>query len=98
MYVHTAMHRPTVTHPDTGRDKKETARRAAFPQPGGRFRWWWQVLGSNQRRLSRRFYRPLQLDPAPASRPGRMMQPKSPERWIVPHISHMHGRPLLLCL
>jgi hypothetical protein len=20
--------------------------------------WWWQVLGSNQRRLSRRFYRP----------------------------------------
>src|SRR5450755_3921381 len=25
---------------------------------------WWQVLGSNQRRLSRRFYRPLaQVDP-----------------------------------
>src|ERR1700727_1420421 len=23
--------------------------------------WWWQVLGSNQRRLSRRFYRPLPL-------------------------------------
>jgi hypothetical protein len=22
---------------------------------------WWQVLGSNQRRLSRRFYRPLPL-------------------------------------
>ena len=31
------------------------ARRAAFPQPAGRFPWWWQVLGSNQRRLSRRF-------------------------------------------
>ena len=59
MYVHTAMHRPIVTHPDTRRDKKETARRAAFPQTRGRFRWWWQVLGSNQRRLSRRFYRPL---------------------------------------
>ena len=59
MYVHTAIHRPVVTHPDTRRDKKETARRAALPQPGGRFRWWWQVLGSNQRRLSRRFYRPL---------------------------------------
>jgi len=56
MYVDTAMHRPTVTHPDTRRDEKETARRAAFPQPGGRFRRWWQVLGSNQRRLSRRFY------------------------------------------
>jgi hypothetical protein len=23
------------------------------------FSWWWQVSGSNQRRLSRRFYRPL---------------------------------------
>src|ERR1700722_13513650 len=61
MYVHTAMHRPIVTHPDTWRDKKETARRAAFPQPAGRFRRWWQVLGSNQRRMSRRFYRPLPL-------------------------------------
>ena len=59
--VTTAMHRPTVTHADTCRDEKETARRAAFPQPGGRFRRWWQVLGSNQRRLSRRFYRPLPL-------------------------------------
>src|SRR5258708_17183914 len=59
MYVDTAMHRPAVTHPDTRRDKKETARRAAFPQPAGRFPWWWQVLGSNQRRLSRRFYRTL---------------------------------------
>jgi hypothetical protein len=28
-------------------------------QLAGRFRRWWQVLGSNQRRLSRRFYRPL---------------------------------------
>ena len=61
MSVTTATHRPTVTHPDTWRDKKETARRAAFPQPAGRFRRWWQVLGSNQRRLSRRFYRPLPL-------------------------------------
>src|SRR5439155_26656513 len=58
MYAHTAMHRPIVTRTDTYRDEKETARRAAFPQPGGRFRWWWQVLGSNQRRLSRRFYSP----------------------------------------
>ncbi len=63
MSVTIAMHRPTVTHPDTRRHKKETARRAAFPQRAGRFRRWWQVLGSNQRRLSRRFYRPL--PPAP---------------------------------
>ena len=61
MSVTTAAHRPTVTHPDTWRDKKKTARRAAFPQQAGRFRRWWQVLGSNQRRLSRRFYRPLPL-------------------------------------
>jgi hypothetical protein len=27
----------------------------------GRFRWWWQVQGSNLRRLSRRFYRPIVL-------------------------------------
>ena len=56
MSVTTATHRPAVTHPDTWRDKKKTARRAAFPQRAGRFRRWWQVLGSNQRRLSRRFY------------------------------------------
>jgi hypothetical protein len=28
---------------------------------GAEFRRWWQVLGSNQRRLCRRFYRPLPL-------------------------------------
>jgi 4'-phosphopantetheinyl transferase EntD len=30
----TAMHRRVVTHRDTRRDKRETARRAALPQPG----------------------------------------------------------------
>ena len=55
---------PTAAHDDTRRDKKETARRAAFPQPAGRFRRWWQVLGSNQRRLSRRFYSPLLPPPS----------------------------------
>jgi len=48
------MHRPTVTYPGTWRDKNETARRAAFPQPGGRFCWWWQIQGSNLGRRSRR--------------------------------------------
>ncbi len=28
---------------------------------------WWQVLGSNQRRLSRRFYRYLPIAPSPAT-------------------------------
>jgi hypothetical protein len=35
------------------------AREPENAQATGRFRRWWQVLGSNQRRLSRRFYRPL---------------------------------------
>ena len=61
--VDTATHRPAVTHPDTGRDKKETARLAENSQLAGRFRRWWQVLGSNQRRLNRRFYRPLLRTP-----------------------------------
>ena len=61
--VDTATHRPTVTHSDTRRDEKETARLAENPQLAGRFRRWWQVLGSNQRRLSRRFYRPLLFHP-----------------------------------
>jgi hypothetical protein len=28
-----------------------------YPQLTGRFRRWWQVMGSNQRSLSRRYYR-----------------------------------------
>jgi hypothetical protein len=38
---------------------EKTARIAAYTQPAGRFTRVWQVLGSNQRRLSRRFYSPL---------------------------------------
>jgi hypothetical protein len=59
MYVDTGTYRPAVIHPDTWRDEKETARRAAFPQRAGRFGWWWQVQGSNLGRRSRRFYRPF---------------------------------------
>jgi hypothetical protein len=36
---------------------KAIVREAGKTQLTGYFRWWWQVLGSNQRRLSRRFYR-----------------------------------------
>ena len=56
---------------------KATAREAGKLQLTGYFRWWWQVLGSNQRRLSRRFYRPLLYTSphrriqAPFRRPGR---------------------------
>jgi hypothetical protein len=45
-----ACHRITQDQPPT-----------AYPQVRGCLSRWWQVLGSNQRRLSRRFYRPLPL-------------------------------------
>jgi hypothetical protein len=61
MSVTTAMQGLTAAHHDTRRDKSKTARAPGYAQATGRFRWWWQVLGSNQRRLSRRFYRPLPL-------------------------------------
>jgi len=58
MSVTTAMQRLTVAHHDTRWDSTKTAREPRYAQLTGCFRWWWQVLGSNQRRLSRRFYRP----------------------------------------
>ena len=59
--VDTATQGPTALQGDTRWDKKETAQIAENSQLSGRFRRWWQVLGSNQRRLSRRFYRPLAM-------------------------------------
>src|SRR4029453_18434969 len=41
---------------DNGSAERGTGDRPPYPQVRPRFRWWWQVLGSNQRRLSRRFY------------------------------------------
>ena len=61
MSVDTATRRRAALQGDTQRDREETARIAEASQLAGRFRRWWQVLGSNQRRLSRRFYRPLPL-------------------------------------
>jgi hypothetical protein len=58
MSVTTAMHGLTAAHHDTQRDNSNAARETGKTQLTGYFRWWWQVLGSNQRRLSRRFYRP----------------------------------------
>jgi hypothetical protein len=59
--VDTATQRSTALRDDTQRDKEETARVAAYAQLTDRLRRWWQVLGSNQRRLSRRFYSPILL-------------------------------------
>src|ERR1035441_839038 len=58
MSVTTAMQGLTATHHETQRDKRKKAREPDYAQAMGRFRRWWQVLGSNQRRLSRRFYIP----------------------------------------
>jgi hypothetical protein len=55
---HGGLQRDKATH--GGTEKKRPAS-SENSQPAGRFRRWWQVLGSNQRRLSRRFYRPLPL-------------------------------------
>jgi hypothetical protein len=77
--VDTATHRLTVTHRDTRRDKKETARRAENSQLAGRFRRWWQVLGSNQRRLSRRFFQTA---------------PASTSTWPVTCVNTIRGCPL----
>src|ERR1039457_3366855 len=61
MSVTTAMQGLTAAHRETQRDNRKMAREPGYAQARGCFRWWWQVLGSNQRRLSRRFYRPLVL-------------------------------------
>ena len=89
---------PTAAHDDTRRDKKETARRAAFPQRAGRFRRWWQVLGSNQRRLSRRFYSPSLLPEVHSADQHirrsrrRPAPPPSAMRPCVPGLVHGRGR------
>jgi hypothetical protein len=57
---HSGPRRDKVTH--HGTEKKRPQGRVSAAR--GRFRRWWQVLGSNQRRLSRRFYRPLLPPPS----------------------------------
>jgi hypothetical protein len=56
MSVTTATRRPAAAHDATRRHNEQTARRPRSSQARGRFSWLWHVLGSNQRRLSRRFY------------------------------------------
>ena len=58
MSVTAAMQGLMGAHRETQRNSSKNAREAGKIQLTGCFRWWWQVLGSNQRRLSRRFYRP----------------------------------------
>jgi len=55
MSVTTAMQGLTAAHHETRRDNSKASRESGYAQATGRFRRWWQVLGSNQRRRSRRF-------------------------------------------
>jgi hypothetical protein len=59
MSVTIAMQGRTAAHRETQRDSGKAACEPGNAQAKRRFRRWWQVLGSNQRRLSRRFYRAL---------------------------------------
>jgi hypothetical protein len=63
--VNPATQRPTALLGDTPRDRGETPRQHENSQLAGRFRRVWQVMGSNQRRLSRRFYSPSLLPESP---------------------------------
>jgi hypothetical protein len=47
MSVTTAMQGLTAAHHDTQRDNSMAAREPWYSQAMGHFRWWWQVLGSN---------------------------------------------------
>src|SRR5487761_1037564 len=98
--VDTATRGSTALQGDTCRDREETARIAENSQLAGRFRRWWQVLGSNQRRLSRRFYSTL-APPEPyaadlrlcvprrdSGQPPSAMRPWTPGSWAL----EIHGR------
>jgi hypothetical protein len=56
MSVTTATQGLTAAHHETRRDTNKKARETGKTQLTGYLCRWWQVLGSNQRRLSRRFY------------------------------------------
>jgi hypothetical protein len=68
--VDPATQRPTARQGDTPRDREQTARLRENSQLTGRFLRWWQVSGSNQRRLNRRFRSWGALN-SPQSRSGR---------------------------
>ena len=73
--VDTATYRPAATYRIHGvtRRKRSCGR---VSEPGGRFRRWWQVLGSNQRRLSRRFT-DRSPSPEPHAADRRICRPSS---------------------
>jgi hypothetical protein len=95
--VDTATPRSTATQADTPWDRENGPASHENSQPAGRFRRWWQVLGSNQRRLSRRFYSPSLLPKANAAdQRGRRSRwraglPPSAMRPYAPGLGHGRG-------
>jgi hypothetical protein len=79
---------PGLSRTRRGRPRPAPREAVTGPLVRGCFRWWWQGLGSNQRRLSRRFYRepPTRHRNAPELRQYepqfliRIAQPLSHER------------------
>ena len=55
MSAHSRDHPDSQRHNGTTTARSASARHGGYAQATGRFRCEWQVLGSNQRRLSRRF-------------------------------------------
>jgi hypothetical protein len=90
MSVTTAMQRLTVAHHDTRCDSTKTSREPGYAQARRRFRRWWQVLGSNQRRRSRRFYRPFALA-CPYAVRAAVIRPTA--RFVILPVRHMSVRP-----
>jgi hypothetical protein len=100
--VDPATQRPTALQGATPRDQAETPRQREISQLTGRFRRVWQVLGSNQRRLSRRFYSPSLLPEVSAADqcigcskrvwglPPSAMRPWAPD--FGDHIGHGQGQ------
>ena len=96
MSVTTAMQGHTTAHHDTQRDNSRAAREPGYAQATGRLCRWWQVLGSNQRRLSRRFYSPSLLAEADAAgqhiRRSRRRPGPSPSAMRPCVLGLVHGR------
>jgi hypothetical protein len=96
--VDTATQRPTALQGDTRWDREETARQRENLQLAGRLRRQWHLLGSNQRRLSRRFYGPSLLPGSHAAdqriRASRRDSgpPPSAIRPCAPGVGHGRGR------
>ena len=96
--VDTATQRSTATQGDTRRDREKRPASYENSQLAGRLRRWWQVLGSNQRRLSRRFYSPSLLPEVHTadqhirrSRHDRGPPPSAMRPWA-PGLVHGRGR------